>query len=158
MARLAHLSRRFFRSLRPRRLGPSEQAEVAALLRDADAPLFWRQAPADQRHALDCARFVAAAAPGRNDLARAALFHDVGKSGVGLGLLGRCVASGLRMLHLPTGGRLRAYLDHGPSGAEELERVGAERVVVSFARHHHRARPHDIDDADWDLLCRADDL
>ncbi len=157
MARLTHLACRFFESLRARSLSPSEQAEVAPLLRDADASLFWRQSPADQRHALDCARFVLEEAPGRSDLARAALLHDVGKNRARLGVLGRTMASGLRLLHLPAGGRLRTYLEHGPIGAEELESGGAENLVVSFARHHHRSRPAGIEVADWDLLCRADE-
>ncbi len=156
MAHFRHLVRRFFRSLRPRPLSPSEQAEVAPLLRETDADLFWRQAVADQRHALDCARFVAGEAAGRADLARAALFHDVGKSRTNLGVLGRSLASGLRLLRLPLGGRLRTYQDHGPTGADELEGTGAEPLVVAFARHHHGDRPAEIDPTDWELLCRAD--
>jgi predicted HD phosphohydrolase len=71
------------RSLTARRPDPGEQVFIASALRGAAALLFAAQSPMDQAHALRAARSVAAAAPGRTDLVRAALLHDVGKTHAG---------------------------------------------------------------------------
>jgi hypothetical protein len=156
MPGLPHLVRRFFAVLRSAPLGPMEQAAVAHLLRPAEWDLFWAQPRADRRHALECAQAVAAHRPGRVDLARAALLHDIGKRHAGLGALARSLATALGLLRLPRPARHAAYLGHGPAGAAELEAAGAESMVVAFARHHHTGRPEEIDAADWAELCRAD--
>jgi len=156
MRHLSHLARRAFGALCLRPLQPGEQAEAARLLRPEERRLFWGQAAADQRHALGCARVVLERAPGRPDLARAALLHDVGKGMVRLGVGGRVLATGLSLLHLPTPGRLGAYLAHGCRGAHELARARAEPLVVAYARHHHAARPPAVSAEDWDLLEAAD--
>lgn len=151
-----HLARRFFGSVRARPLGPGEQAEAAALLAGGEAHLFWRQGAPDQRHALACARAVLAGAPGRRDLARAALLHDVGKGAARLGSTGRVLATALAACHLPVRGRLAAYVAHGPGGATELAAAGADPLTVAYARHHHGARPPEIDPGDWERLAAAD--
>ena len=156
MRQLAHLIRRFFGSLSSRSLSPEEQAEVAALLRSREAPLFWGQAALDQRHGLECARRAQADAPGRTDLARAALLHDVGKRHAGLGILGRSLASGLHLFRIPTRGRFERYLDHGGLGAADLEQAGSDPSTIAFTRHHHTGRPDLIPFDDWDVLQRAD--
>lgn len=152
----SHLAGRFFEFMRVRGLSPREQSEVAALLRRDERGLFWRQGAADQRHALTSARAALEAAPGRRDLARAALLHDLGKQVSGLGLLGRSLASVLAKLRLPVGGRFRLYLDHGAIGGDLLEGLRAERLVVVFARHHHDSPPPEVDPPDWELLQRCD--
>jgi len=156
MTRLAHLARRFFGTLRRRPLRPAQQAEAAGLLHPEERKLFWGQGPADQRHALKCARAVLARAPGRFDLARAALLHDVGKGMVRLGVVGRVLATGLSLLRLPTPGRFGAYLAHGQSGADQLAAAGAEPLVVAYTRHHHESRPPAVPAEDWELLAAAD--
>jgi hypothetical protein len=153
---LGHLARRFFQGLVARPLPPTGQAEVAACLSRDEAQLFWRQSPLDQRHALAGARAVQAMAPGRADLARAALLHDVGKACARLGVPGRVVATTLSLLHLPAPGRLGAYLAHGPRGAELLRARGADPLAVDYACHHHGARPAAIAPRDWEVLARAD--
>ena len=130
MRRLGHLTRRFFEVSRAGALRPEEQAEVAALLRDGEPALFWSQPAADQRHGLDAARYVASTSGHRKEVARAALLHDVGKRHASLGVVGRSLASGMALLHLPVPARLAAYLDHGAVGAAELEACGAEPEVV----------------------------
>ncbi|MFH1330327.1 MAG: hypothetical protein ABIJ48_06745 [Actinomycetota bacterium] len=155
-AGLRHLARRFFGVLGAARLSPAEQVEVSRLLRPPERDLFWGQRPADQRHGLECARTALGRCPGRPDLARAALLHDVGKRLAGLGVAGRTMAAILGALRLPVKGRVAAYLGHGPAGAADLEAAGAEAVVVGFARHHHGSCPDDIPAADWEELCRAD--
>lgn len=156
MGRILHLARRFFQVAGATPLSPAEQTIAARLLTPADAPLFWAQATADQRHALSAARLVVAARPGRGDLARAALLHDVGKRHAPLGLIGRTIASLLELTRLPAPGRLGRYLDHCNTGAADLERGGAEPIVVAFARHHHGTRPAGIGEADWRALLAAD--
>jgi len=153
---LPHLARRFFGVLAARPLRPAEQAAVARLLRPGEAGLFWAQQGADQRHGLDCALALLAAAPLRHDLARAALLHDVGKRHAGLGAVGRTLAALAGALHLPAGERAAAYLGHAASGAADLEAAGCEPLVVGFARSHHGPRPDAIPSADWEALCRAD--
>ncbi len=153
---LRHLAARFFSVLRARPLGPREQAEAAALLRPPERRLFWDQPDADQRHGLESARRALRAAPGRLDLGRAALLHDVGKRHARLGTIGRSVASAAALAGLPLRGRVAAYLDHGAVGAAELAAAGAEPVVVEFARWHHAALPPAVTEADWALLQRAD--
>jgi putative nucleotidyltransferase with HDIG domain len=146
-----HLARRFFEVLGARPLVESERAEVSTMLRGpGEVTVFFSQPDGDQRHGLAVARLVPP------HLRRAALLHDVGKQASGLGVWGRSLASALAKLHLPTGRRLRTYLDHGPVGAMMLEATGAEEIVVDFARSHHGRRPESIPEQDWELLRRAD--
>ncbi len=153
---LRHLVARFFSVVRARPLGPREQAEAAALLRPPERRLFWDQPTADQRHGLEAARRALRDAPGRRDLGRAALLHDVGKRHARLGPVGRSLASAVALAGLPQRGRVAAYLDHGAVGAGELAAAGAERIVVQFARWHHAARPPEFAAGEWALLQRAD--
>ncbi len=156
--RIRHLILRFFYVARARPLSPGEQAEAAALLRAEESRLFWGQPAADQRHGLDAARHVLRAAPGRGDLARAALLHDIGKRHARLGPVGRSVATGLGLVRLPVPARMRTYLDHGEVGARELEAAGAGRLIVAYTRAHHGRRPEEVPLADWKLLSAADHL
>ncbi|MFQ5948099.1 MAG: HD domain-containing protein [Acidimicrobiia bacterium] len=152
LSRLGHLAGRFFEVLGSRPLGPREQREAAALLRTAEHPIFWRQPAVDQRHGLECARAVLRLTPGRRDLARAALLHDVGKRHAGIGVIRRSLASGLELVRLPAPGRLGLYLTHGELGARELAEAGAEELVVEFARSHHQERPASIPAEAWQTL------
>lgn len=129
---------------------------VAGALRSAEAAIFWRQATPDLAHAVAVARHVMAARPGRTDLVRAALLHDVGKIEAGLGTVGRSVASILHVLRLPLPRRMRRYADHTAIGARMLEDLAVEQAVSDFARHHRGARPDDFDPDDWDVLTEAD--
>lgn len=151
-----HLSGRFFEVARARPPSPREQSEIAALLRPEEVDLFWEQPAADLRHGLEAAREVLRRAPGRRDLARMALLHDVGKAEAALGAAGRAVASLLGVAGLPAPGRLGSYLRHEELGAARLAGAGAEAPVVEFARSHHGERPASIPPADWELLQAAD--
>lgn len=153
-----HLTARFLESVAARSPGPREQSEAAALLREGEEPLFWGQPGPDQRHGLEAARAVLRRAPGRRDLARAALLHDVGKQAARLGIPGRVLASALGQIGIRPPGRMGVYLRHGEEGARMLERAGAEDPVVGFARHHHGRRPPEWDPRDWELLQWADRL
>ena len=152
-----HLAGRFLDVILARPLRPREQAEVATLLRTgAERSMYWDQARADQRHGLAAARLVRSRRPHRSDLVRAALLHDVGKRSARLGPVGRSAATILGRLGLVGPPRFAAYLDHGRIAAQELDRAGAEPLVVAFALHHHRERPEEISREDWDLLQAAD--
>ena len=156
MGRLRHLVARFFEVLAARPLTPAEQQEAGRMLCPRDAPVFWGQAGADQRHALSAARRVAAGFPERPELIRAALLHDVGKRHTRLGIAGRVIASLVEMVGLPGPGRLGRYLAHGAIGAADLEAAGCEPIVVAFARRHHGERPVEITVDDWAILTEAD--
>lgn len=151
-----HLARRFLAAWHPRYLSPGEQAFVAGLLHPAERELFWNQQVMDLRHAHDCARYVAERRPGRPDLARAALLHDIGKRNARLGPLGRSIATVLAFLGMRGSQRHDSYNRHSQLGADMLADAGAEDVVVAYARHHHTGRPASFDVEEWDLLLTAD--
>ena len=123
---------------------------------DTERALFYEQPIADQRHSLQAAPTIHGDMPDRNDLIRAALFHDVGKRHSGLGIIGRSIVSALGKIGIKLRGRFAGYLDHGRIGAEELRELGFESVVVEFAAHHHAERPRTVGPQDWDCLMRAD--
>lgn len=151
-----HLARRLAETLTARDIRSEEVPLLTGVLRPGEEALYWAQGRADRRHALTSLQEVVAVAPERIDLQRAALLHDVGKRHARLGPLGRSMASTLMKLGLPLRGRFALYRDHGSIGADELAELGAEPLVVQFARHHHGERPPGIAPADWQLLQRAD--
>jgi hypothetical protein len=151
-----HLAARFFDVLTAQPLRPDERVRLADWLSPVEQAMFLGQSAADQRHGLECGLEVAASHPHRPDLVRAALLHDVGKRHARLGPLGRVVASVLIRLHIPVGPRIRSYEAHGPIGSRELLELGAEPIVVDFARHHHGSRPDSIPPEEWELLESVD--
>lgn len=126
------------------------------LLTQDEAVLFWRQHPADQRHALEVARRAWQLRPGSRLLARAGLLHDIGKSDVNLGAIGRSLATVLDALHVPLPDRMARYRAHGELGAVTLEAAGVEDLIVAFARVHPDPAPAGFDQADWAALLEAD--
>ena len=152
----AHLAARFFDVVSAAPLTSVEQAQVDRYLRPPEADSYRAQTAADQRHGLESALHVESRRPDRPDLVRAALLHDIGKHTARLGPLSRTLASIAIRLGASVGGRWGAYRDHGPIGAELLESLGAEELVVVFARHHHSARPTQIPVDEWELLVDAD--
>jgi len=156
VTRLTHLIRRFFGFVTARPLGPREQAEVMALLTPAEAELFWSQHPADQRHAIEVAHRALRSRPGSRLLARAGLLHDVGKSVVDLGAVGRSLATVFDAGGIRLRGRFACYRRHGEVGAEVLESAGVEPLIVAFAREHPGPAPEGLDPADWAVLLEAD--
>ena len=151
-----HLAARFLDVLTSRPLARAEEIEVRAWLRPAELELFFEQSAADQRHGLNCARFVASRQPHREDLIRSGLLHDLGKRRARLGPIGRSFVTAWSKLGGETRGRASVYVRHGEAGARELEATGAEALVRDFARHHHGERPASIPASDWELLQAAD--
>ena len=156
MTQLTHLIRRFFGFVTARPLGPREQAEVVGLLTPEEAELFWSQHPADQRHAIEVAHRTLRSRPGSRTLARAGLLHDIGKSGVDLGAVGRSLATVLDAAGIQLKGRFARYRRHGELGAVVLESAGVEPLIVAFARAHPGPAPEGFDPADWAVLLDAD--
>jgi len=151
---LPHLARRFLASLRPAPLSPEEQHRVAMLLGEEEARLFWQQSAADRRHGIDSLHRIGGES--RPEVLRAALLHDIGKRHSALGPVGRSLATAFAWVGLARWRRARRYRNHGLLGAEELAELGAEELVVAFARHHHGVRPAEIDAPTWKLLIAAD--
>ena len=155
LSRFLHLFRRFFQVAFARPLEVDEAAEVAAALLPALLDLFTAQGPADQRHAHTVMRRVATRSVDPEVIA-AALLHDVGKAGIGLGPIGRSIATLCDAVDLPMTARMRDYRNHGPVGAERLQAAGASRLAVDFARRHPDPDPGPHDPATWALLLDAD--
>lgn len=151
------MASRFFEVVRPRPLGPDEQALVHSWLGDRLARAFFSQDAADQRHGLECGIRVLGSSVASPDLVIAAALHDVGKRQSGLGVSGRVIATIMIALGVPLTRRFAAYRDHGALAAAELEELGAPPVAVLFARHHHGPRPDGIDAPTWAILVEADE-
>jgi putative nucleotidyltransferase with HDIG domain len=122
---------------------------------------FFDQPVVDQRHGYMAAGLVARRFPDRPELVRAALLHDLGKRHARLGVVGRSLVTGLAKMGLKRlvnrrGGRADLYLRHGELAASELSELGAEPLVIAFARSHHTRRPPEIDAGDWAVLVSAD--
>jgi hypothetical protein len=118
--------------------------------------MFWEQSSQDQRHGLVVARRVLEDLPGDRSAAVAALLHDVGKRGIGLGAVHRSVATVMSGLRLPLRGSYRIYRNHGSIGADALAAAGAEDLTVAFARHHPGPPPPEVDPVRWRVLLDAD--
>lgn len=119
--------------------------------------MFWSQQVADQRHALETARRLAAARPDDKELIRAGLLHDIGKTEVRISALGRTLATLGDLAGLPLPDRYRKYRDHGEIGSRALAELGAEPLVVAFAALHPEGPPAGVADDRWQLLLSADD-
>lgn len=148
-----HLIRRFFGFLTAAPLTPTEQVEVHGRLDSRLAQAFFSQRFEDQRHAFEVHRKVT----GDEHLHEAALLHDIGKAGSDLGAISRACCTVWSRFGLRTSGRWNDYLNHGLIGADELERLGAGRLAVAFARHHPGTPPFHVDAAAWQLLESADE-
>jgi putative nucleotidyltransferase with HDIG domain len=127
-------------------------------LRAEEEDPYFAQPVADQRHGYRAA-LMAGVGSDRRQVIRAALLHDIGKRHSQLAVLGRSIVTGLAKLGVrpfPRGSRADLYLRHGEIAADELLSLGAEPLVVEFARWHHQSRPGSIDAETWNSLVSAD--
>lgn len=153
---IKHLIARFFGHVFAKPPTAAEAAIVNTFLSERERIVWWRQPVGDQRHALLAAHHVLANLPENRSAVRAALLHDLGKRHCRLGAIGRSVATVVGALGLPQLGRFEVYLNHGQLGAAELETLGAEPLVVDFARLHTDGMPHGVDVTLWSVLFAAD--
>ena len=151
-----HLPARLVDFLTSEALTGREMSRIDGWLRPEEAAPFAEQPVADQRHAYQAAVLVGTARGDRPDLVRAALLHDLGKRHSRLGWFARSAVTLFDLVGIRWRGRGQAYLEHGRLGADELAALGAEPVVVSFARNHHSQCPPEIAPDDWMLLMTAD--
>jgi hypothetical protein len=110
--------------------------------------LFVRQAPQDQRHALDVYETLLKGGHTHEDLLRAALLHDVGKAAAqappwqrGIFVLAKCftprtLGRMLRDVSKDRSGSLVAYANHAEIGARWAEEAGCSALTVALIRHH----------------------
>ena len=61
-------------------------------------------------------------------------------------------------MHLPMSAKMRAYRDHGVSGAELLAAADAPALAVDFARRHPDPDPGVMDAEHWHILLEADNV
>lgn len=156
---MSHLVRRFFGFLSAEPLTPAEQQFVHDALVAELRRLFFAQSPQDQRHALDVAERAGCLETDAGDpRLEAALLHDIGKSGLGMGALARSFATLWTAAGLSTRGRWTTYADHGTRGARILREAGASELAVAFAEHHPGPVPEGIRAEDWAALSSADEV
>lgn len=150
---------RTLRALAPQ-LFPPDDRFARSRLPDAEYALYRAMEPADRDHGVRVAKRVLAHRPEADDaLVRAALLHDVGKSGFRFVVWQRIVAH-LVAADLPAEPRLdglagaqQRNLHHPRYGAEMIRRAGGgERVAHLVERHHDPGG-----DADAVLLREIDD-
>jgi hypothetical protein len=147
---VGHLVRRFFGALSTTAPSVEDAAWADAMLTGPERAAFAEMANHDRRHAIGVARrALAALGPDADDdVAAAALLHDVGKVPAGLGPVGRARAT-VRILLLGrdrvrrgvAGGdrsrRVAIYADHAGLGAAGLRARGARPRVAGWAEVHH---------------------
>lgn len=121
-AHLAHLGRRFVRSLSRREPAPGEVAWAHSHLLPAEVLLWDRLMAQDRRHSVAVARrFLALRPQATREEIAGALLHDVGKLASGLGTWARVIATAVG----PRGERFRRYHEHERIGADMLSQAGS---------------------------------
>lgn len=146
-----HLARRFGQHLGRPTPDDSDLEWVRGLLSEDEQVMWSRMATADQYHSIGVARRVGQelGQETTDDVLVAALMHDVGKTAAGLGTMGRVVAALVRPVVGPE--RARSWAEgRGPTrriglhlrypeiGARMLADAASARLVVAWAREHHR--------------------
>lgn len=139
--KVLHLSRRFAGSLSRSSPSAEDEAWARSIPLPPESALWSRLSNADKRHSIAVAHEVdrrlgdGATRP----VMAAALMHDVGKLGSGLGTFGRVAATvvgtiaGRRRLQ----GRIGGYLRHDELGAHMLAVAGSDALTVTWAAEHH---------------------
>ncbi len=151
-------ARRTVRAVAPW-LAPPDDAFARSHLPAAEFRLYQAMDPRDRQHACEVARALLARHPGVTDeLVRAALLHDVGKSGRRYRVLERILVHLLpeRQLapepRLPgLAGALQMKQHHHAYGAEMIRAAGGSEGVARLVAHHHVAG------GEAELLRRIDD-
>ena len=170
---LLHLARRFLGALSRSAPAAEDEAWAEGRLSAPERMLFASMANHDRRHAIGVARRALARrgddAP--DDLAAAALLHDVGKVHARLGPIRRARATvrialvGREQVRAQVARtewtrRVAVYADHPGLGAADLRARGARARVAGWAAVHHeesRWSESGFDPLDTAALAAADD-
>jgi len=151
--KLAHLARRYWRSLRAQSLDPTEERWVRDRLLVGEQQLFDSMSTADQRHHWEVAHRLCDSLPGDAPRAwcAAALLHDVGKVTAGMGTHRRVLAT---MLRFRRGDHAVArYHRHEDIGASLLLAAGSDHETIALVGHWPDAPEQALEH-----LLRADEI
>ncbi len=165
MATAAHLTRRFFGSLRPGGPPAADVRWVHGQLVPGERALWDAMSGPDRRHSAAVARRVEVMLGSRatRPVLGAALLHVVGKAASGLRTPGRVLATllaGIRGRERAAAGdgRVARYLRHDAIGAVQLGHAGSDPVTVAWTREHHLPRERwSVPQPEADALKAADD-
>lgn len=129
IVRFRHLISRFRELGRPVTSHEDDAAFAARVLTPVELVLWSRMDAVDKRHSVEVARRFGALLPsaGRDEVA-AALLHDVGKSAVRLGRIGRSVATIAGVTS-----SMRTYRRHEAIGEDLLRAAGVNARTVELA-------------------------
>ena len=146
---LVNLAARTFGAFFPATLEPDD-AFAESRLSAAEYALYAAMDVRDRHHACRVARAVLAGVPAASDtLVRAALLHDVGKSGAHYRAWERILVHLYTPRNLPREPRLSGLrgawqrrLHHDHYGAELIRRAGGDAEVADIVARHHRPAGH----------------
>jgi putative nucleotidyltransferase with HDIG domain len=126
--RIRHLVSRFAEMGVPVTTETEDLAFASSVLTATERGLWMMMDERDRRHSVAVTRRFVAKCPGalREEVA-AALLHDVGKSQVTLGRVGRSIAT-----IAPLSPAMRRYRDHERLGAEMLRGIGAHTRTIEL--------------------------
>ncbi len=144
-------------------VGPEEKASLPEYLSPEEQRLFLAMEPQDQRHSLDVFHGLRRAGYEDRPLLQAALLHDVGKAGVGLGVFQRVVIVLLkalwpRLLVTLASGNQRSWRypfwvhrHHAGLGAQALRQVGSSPAVIKLVLGHQSPSEDPLAQALWEV-------
>jgi len=146
--RVRHLVARFREMGLPVTTEDDDTRFAARILSPTEMRLWASMDAFDRRHSVDVTRRFIAQLPGASrDETAAALLHDVGKSTVRLGRIGRSIAT-----LVPLTATMRRYRDHERIGADMLRDAGVNgrtiELVSGAANDEVARRLRSADDGD----------
>jgi putative nucleotidyltransferase with HDIG domain len=146
--------RQFWWELRARPLTEVQSAEIRSILSDAEYALFWRYSLSDQLHSYNVMALLRENGYTDEDLQKAALLHDVGKTRANLHVWDRSfVILGQKFLPERAAawsvssngeaeamdGRYKGFIvkaKHAEWGAQMAEQAGCTQRTVDLIRRH----------------------
>jgi hypothetical protein len=150
VGRAAHLTKRFFGSLRPGGPPRDDLTWVAEQLSPAELALWQRMSGPDRRHSVVVAHRVERALgdEATRPVLAAALLHDVGKIEAHLRTYGRVIATGSAAAAGPEAAydwvkttgftrRVGLYVLHPKYGGDHLGMIGSDPFTEAWTREHH---------------------
>lgn len=124
---IAHLVRRFARSIGGRRLTEHQMQWVSGVLTQSELALWNQMSGPDQRHSVYVGeRFVALLPDANQQEIAGVLLHDIGKTESQLNTFERVIAT----IVGPRISRFRSYHDHERIGVELLMQSGSTETTI----------------------------